>query len=54
MPYKSDSQARFMRAVAHSPRFAKKVGIPQAVGQKFEAHKPTKSTTGPKARRSPK
>lgn len=28
-----------MRAVAHSPSFAKKVGIPQSVGQKFEAHK---------------
>ena len=28
-----------MRAVAHSPGFAKKVGIPQAVGQKFETHK---------------
>lgn len=28
-----------MRAVAHSPGFAKKVGIPQAVGQKFESHK---------------
>jgi hypothetical protein len=28
-----------MRAVAHSPGFAKKVGIPQAVGLKFEAHK---------------
>ena len=54
MPYKSESQARLMRAVAHSPSFAKKVGIPQAVGKKFEAHKPPKTTTGPKARRSPK
>ena len=39
MPYKSESQARLMRAVAHSPSFAKKVGIPQSVGQKFETHK---------------
>lgn len=39
MPYKSDKQERLMRAVAHSPSFAKKVGIPQSVGQKFEAHK---------------
>ena len=39
MPYQSDKQARLMRAVAHSPAFAKKVGIPQSVGQKFEAHK---------------
>ena len=28
-----------MRAVAHSPSFAKKTGIPQAVGRKFESHK---------------
>ena len=39
MPYQSDKQARLMRAVAHSPAFAKKVGIPQSVGQKFETHK---------------
>jgi hypothetical protein len=39
MPYQSDAQARLMRAVAHSPEFAKKVGIPTAVGRKFEAHK---------------
>ena len=41
MPYQSDAQARLMRGVAHSPSFAKKVGIPQSVGQKFEAHKAT-------------
>jgi len=28
-----------MRGVAHSKKFAEKVGIPQAVGRKFEAHK---------------
>ena len=39
MPYTSAKQANLMRAVAHSPGFAKKVGIPQSVGQKFEAHK---------------
>ena len=39
MPYSSTAQERLMRAVAHSPGFAKKVGIPQAVGRKFEAHK---------------
>ena len=39
MPYASEKQARLMRAVAHSSGFAKKVGIPQSVGQKFEAHK---------------
>jgi len=25
-----------MRAVAHSPKFAKKVGVPQSVGKEFE------------------
>jgi len=39
MPYKSDAQERLMRGVAHSPSFAKKVGIPQSVGRKFEGHK---------------
>ena len=39
MPYRSPEQARLMRAVANSPGFAKKVGIPQSVGRKFEAHK---------------
>lgn len=50
MPYKSESQARLMRAVAHSPGFAKKVGIPVAVGQKFEAHK---AEGGPVKKESP-
>ena len=35
MPAKSDKQARFMRAVANSPSFAKKVGVPQSVGREF-------------------
>lgn len=39
MPYKSDAQRRLMQAVAHDAAFAHKVGIPQSVGQKFEAHK---------------
>lgn len=39
MPYASEKQAKLMRAVAHNPEFAKKVDIPQSVGQKFEAHK---------------
>lgn len=38
MPSKSAKQARFMAAVAHSPEFAKKVGVPQSVGQDFYAH----------------
>lgn len=39
MPYASKKQEDLMRAVAHSPSFAKKVGVPQSVGRKFEAHK---------------
>ena len=37
MPSTSPKQARFMQAVAHSPKFAKKVGVPQAVGEDFNA-----------------
>ena len=37
MPSKSAKQARFMRAVANSPKFAKKVGVSQKVGKEFEA-----------------
>lgn len=35
MPAKSKKQAKFMRAVAHSREFAKKVGVPQSVGKEF-------------------
>lgn len=35
MPSTSKKQADFMRAVAHSPSFAKKVGVPQSVGKDF-------------------
>jgi len=37
MPSKSKKQAKFMRAVAHSRKFAKKVGVPMSVGKKFVA-----------------
>ncbi len=37
MPSKSKKQASLMRAVAHNPKFAKKVGIPQSVGEDFVA-----------------
>ena len=37
MPSKSPAQARLMAAVAHNPQFAKKVGIPQSVGEEFNA-----------------
>ena len=35
MPSTSKKQARFMAAVAHSPEFAKKAGVPQSVGREF-------------------
>jgi len=38
MPYASGKQKNFMQGVAHNPAFAKKVGVPQEVGRKFEDH----------------
>lgn len=35
MPSKSIKQHNFMAAIAHSPSFAKKVGVPQSVGKEF-------------------
>jgi hypothetical protein len=35
MPSTSKKQRNFMAAVAHSPSFAKKVGVSQSVGQEF-------------------
>ncbi len=35
MPSKTKKQARTMRAAAHSPAFAKKLGIPQNVAKEF-------------------
>jgi hypothetical protein len=35
MPSSSAKQHKFMEAIAHSPSFAKKVGVPQSVGQDF-------------------
>lgn len=35
MPSKSAAQHRLMQAVAHNPKFASKVGIPQSVGKEF-------------------
>ena len=37
MPSSSAKQSRFMAAVAHSPSFAKKVGVSQSVGKDFNA-----------------
>ena len=35
MPATSPKQKKFMDAVAHNPAFAKKVGVPKAVGKDF-------------------
>jgi hypothetical protein len=35
MPSSSAKQHRFMEAIAHNKAFAKKVGVPQSVGQDF-------------------
>lgn len=35
MPSKSKAQHNFMAAIAHSPSFAKKAGVPQSVGKEF-------------------
>lgn len=37
MPSKSPKQARTMRAAAHDPAFARKIGIPQPVAKEFVA-----------------
>lgn len=37
MPSKSVKQARTMRAAAHDPEFAAKVGIPRNVAEEFVA-----------------
>lgn len=47
MPSKSAKQARLMRAAAHNPAFAKKVGVPVSVAQEFsEADKGKKFGLG--------
>jgi hypothetical protein len=35
MPSSSKKQHNFMEAIAHSPSFAKKAGVPQSVGKDF-------------------
>lgn len=35
MPSKTPRQAKLMRAAAHDPAFAKKVGVPQSVAKEF-------------------
>jgi hypothetical protein len=37
MPSVSQAQHKFMQAIKHSPKFAKKAGVPQSVGRDFIA-----------------
>ena len=37
MPSTSPKQHRFMEAIAHSAKFARKAGVPQSVGKDFAA-----------------
>ena len=47
MPSTSKKQHNFMAAVANSPKFAKKVGVPQSVGKEFnQADKSRKFSKG--------
>jgi hypothetical protein len=51
MPATSLKQKKFMDAVAHNPAFAKKVGVPKAVGKDFsEASKGMKFGKGEQTR----
>ena len=52
MPSSSKKQHNFMAAVAHSPSFAKKVGVPQSVGKDFTAADKGKKFMNPRARRT--
>lgn len=45
MPSKSAAQAKLMRAAAHNPAFAKKVGIPVSVAAEFFRADQKKSAT---------
>jgi hypothetical protein len=38
MPFKSETQARIVRAAARDPGFAKKLGIPMKAAKKMVAH----------------
>lgn len=55
MPSQSSKQHRFMAAVAHNPEFAKKAGVPVAVGKEFvKADKGRKFNEGGKMAESKK
>ena len=48
MPFKTEKQARTMRAAAHDPSFAKKMGIAVKDAKKLVAH--DKARAKPKAK----
>jgi len=50
MPSKSAKQHKFMEAVKHSPKFAKKVGVPQSVGAEFADADERKAGAKPSAK----
>lgn len=47
MPSHTPKQARTMRAAAHDPAFAKKVGIPSAVAREFVTADQAKAARNP-------
>lgn len=52
MPSKSPVQKKTMRAAAHSPAFAKKVGISQVVAREFEQADEKKSAKRGKGKKN--
>jgi len=54
MPSKSKAQHNFFEAVAHSPKFAEEVGVPQSVGKDFAAADKKDTSYKKKERVSPK
>jgi hypothetical protein len=51
MPFKTEKQARTMRAAAHDPAFAKKMGISTADAKKMVAHSKGKPISKASAKR---
>jgi hypothetical protein len=52
MPFKSKAQANMMRAAAHDPAFAKKVGVPAKTAMKMV--KDDQKARGAKPKAKPK
>ena len=49
----SGKQHRFMEMIAHDPKAAKRVGVPQSVGKDFAAADKGKTFTAPKSAAKP-